>query len=126
MFEPTLPKIFRPRVILGGDCERFAHFPAKNLIKISLEGEKSHSKIKVYRRKGAYRFKSAFPEPYPLQKRSLSAKNKLSDYRQWHQKVSKIISSINYMKKTAMQRYNREAIRQKSKCHMFVDDADFL
>ena len=33
----------------------------------------------VYRRKGAYLFKTAFPEPYPLQKRSLSAKNKLSD-----------------------------------------------
>ena len=33
----------------------------------------------VYRRKGAYPLKTAFPEPYPLQKRSLSAKNKLSD-----------------------------------------------
>ena len=29
----------------------------------------------VCRRKGSYRFKTAFPEPYPLQKRSLSAKN---------------------------------------------------
>ena len=28
----------------------------------------------VYRRKGAYPWKTAFPEPYPLQKRSLSAK----------------------------------------------------
>ena len=35
--------------------------------------------ITVYRRKGAYRLKTAFPEPYPLQKRSISAKNKLSD-----------------------------------------------
>ena len=78
-----------------------------------------------YRRKWAYRLKTAFPEPYPLQKRSLSAKNKLSD-TQWHQKVSKIISSINYMKKRAMQWNNREAIRQKSNSHMFVDDADFL
>ena len=69
--------------------------------------------LTVYGRKGAYRFKTAFPEPYPLQKRSLSAKNKLSD-RQCHQKVSKIISFINYMKKRAMQRYNREAMRQKS------------
>ena len=33
----------------------------------------------VYRCKGANRFKTAFPEPYPLQKRSLSGKNKLSD-----------------------------------------------
>ena len=57
----------------------------------------------VYRRKWAYRLKTAFPEPYPLQKRSLSAKNKFSD-RQWHQKESKIISSINYTKKRAMQR----------------------
>ena len=30
------------------------------------------------------------------------------------------------MKKRAMQRNNREAIRQKSNCHTFVDDADFL
>ena len=29
----------------------------------------------VYRRKGSYPFKTAFPEPYPLQKRSLSAEN---------------------------------------------------
>ena len=78
----------------------------------------------VYRRKGAYRFKTAFPEPYPLQKRSISAKNKLSN-KQWHQKLSKIISSINYMMKMAMQRNNREAIRQKSNSHTFVDDADF-
>ena len=88
-------------------------------------GTKLAAVYTVYRRKGAYRFKTAFPEPYPLQKRSLSAKNKLSD-RQWHQKVSKILSSINYMKKRAMQRNNREAIRQKSNSHMFVDDADFL
>ena len=40
--------------------------------------------------------------------------------------VSKIISSINYMKKMAMQRKNRKAIRQKSNSHKFVDDADFL
>ena len=32
----------------------------------------------VYRRKGSYRFKTAFPGPYPLQKRSLFAKNILS------------------------------------------------
>ena len=32
----------------------------------------------------AAKFKTAYPEPYPLQKRSLSAKNKLSD-RQWHE-----------------------------------------
>ena len=81
--------------------------------------------ITVYRRKWAYRFKTAFPEPYLLQKRSISAENKLSD-REWHQKVSKIISSINYMKKRAMQRNNRENIRQKSNSHTFVDDADFL
>ena len=37
------------------------------------------AKHTVYRRKGAYRFKTAVPEPYLLQKRSLSAKNKLSD-----------------------------------------------
>ena len=30
------------------------------------------------------------------------------------------------MKKRAMQRNNREVIRQKSNSHMFVDDADFL
>ena len=30
------------------------------------------------------------------------------------------------MKKRTMQRNNREAIRQKSNSHMFVDDADFL
>ena len=30
------------------------------------------------------------------------------------------------MKKRAMQRNNREAIRQKSNSHTFVDDADFL
>ena len=29
------------------------------------------------------------------------------------------------MKKMAMQRNNRKAIRQKSNSHMFVDDADF-
>ena len=79
----------------------------------------------VYRRKGAYRFKIAFLEPYSLQKRSLSAKNKLGD-RQRHQKVSKIISSINYMKKMAMQRNNREAIRQNSNSHTFVENADFF
>ena len=32
--------------------------------------------ITVYRRKGAYPFETAFPEPYPLQKRSLFAENK--------------------------------------------------
>ena len=32
----------------------------------------------VYRRKGSYWFKTAFPEPYPLQKRSLFAKNILN------------------------------------------------
>ena len=30
------------------------------------------------------------------------------------------------MKKRAMQRNNREAIRQKLNSHTFVDDADFL
>ena len=30
------------------------------------------------------------------------------------------------MKKRAMQRNNREAIRQKSNSHTFLDDADFL
>ena len=30
------------------------------------------------------------------------------------------------MKKTAMQRNNNEALRQKLNSHMFVDDADFL
>ena len=30
------------------------------------------------------------------------------------------------MKKTAMQRNNREAVSQKSNSHTFVDDADFL
>ena len=30
------------------------------------------------------------------------------------------------MNEMAMQRNNREAIRQKSNSHMFVDDADFL
>ena len=30
------------------------------------------------------------------------------------------------MKKMAMQRNNREAIRQKQNNHMFVNDADFL
>ena len=33
------------RDYLGGDCERFAHFSAKNLIEIGLMGEKSHSKM---------------------------------------------------------------------------------
>ena len=51
----------------------------------------------VYRRKGAYPFKTGFSEPYPLQKRILSAKNNLNA-TQWHQKVSKIINSINCMK----------------------------
>ena len=37
-----------------------------------------------------------------------------------------MISSINYTKKRAMQRNNREAIRQKSNSHTFVDDADFF
>ena len=37
-----------------------------------------------------------------------------------------MISSINYMKKMAMQRNNRKAIRQKSNSHTFVDDADFF
>ena len=30
------------------------------------------------------------------------------------------------MKKMAMQRNNREAVRQKSSSYTFVDDADFL
>ena len=34
--------------------------------------------ITVYRCQGAYRFKTAFPEPYPLQRRSLSAKTSLA------------------------------------------------
>ena len=60
----------------------------------STQKSKITSWYTVYRRKWAYRLKTAFPEPYPLQKRSLSAKNKLS-HRQWHQKERKIISSIN-------------------------------
>ena len=37
---------------------------------------KGVARITVYRRKGSYRFKTAFPEPYPPQKRNLFAKNK--------------------------------------------------
>ena len=105
----------------ASDC-----FTGKSLLKCLVVNDNVTMPIfTVYRRKGAYRFKTAFPEPYPLQKRSISAKNKLSD-RQWHQKASKTISSIKYMKKRAMQRNNREATRQKSNSHTFVDDADFL
>ena len=32
-------------IIFGGNCERFAHFSAKNLIVFGLMGEKSHSEM---------------------------------------------------------------------------------
>ena len=35
--------------------------------------------LTVYSRKGAYPFKSTFPEPYPLQKGSLFANNNLNE-----------------------------------------------
>ena len=79
----------------------------------------------VYRRKVAYPLKTAFPEPYPPQKRILSSKNNLN-VTQWHQKVSKIINFINCMKEMAMQQNNNEAMRQKSNRHTFFDDADFF
>ena len=104
---------------------RTTNKPAKSMQLLTSIKKNNAFLITVYRRKRAYLFKTAFPEPYLLQKMSLSAKNKLSD-RQWHQKVSKIISYIYYMKKMAMQRNNREAIRQKSNSHTLVNDADFL
>ena len=106
----------------GADRAQEKQFFTDRLLCVYIPWTWNHT---VYIRKWAYRFKTAFPEPYPLQKRSLSAKNKLSD-RQWHQKVSKIISSINYMKKMAMQRNNREAIRQNANSYSFVEDAGFF
>ena len=50
--------------MLGMDC-----FTPFNL-------ERTKLYCTVYKRKGAYSCKTAFPEPYPVQKRSLSAKNK--------------------------------------------------
>ena len=32
-------------IIFGGDCERFAHCSAKNLIELGLMGENFHSKM---------------------------------------------------------------------------------
>ena len=46
----------------------------------------------VYRRKGSYRFKTPFSEPYPLQKRSLFAKNILSRDSYIKRKAKSVIS----------------------------------